>query len=86
MMKILRANLKSQEKEEEFGEDRLGRLRTCLWDLLEYPETSKVFYNGVGCLTFLPLLSIGLFSPFLLLEYPETCNVMMLLSCMEGEI
>ena len=40
--KILRANLKSQEKEEEFGEDRLGRVRTCLWDLLEYPETSKV--------------------------------------------
>ena len=31
-----------QEKEEEFGEDRLGRVRTCLWDLLEYPETSKV--------------------------------------------
>ena len=31
-----------QEKEEEFGENRLGRLRTCLWDLLEYPETSKV--------------------------------------------
>ena len=50
--KILRANLKSQEKEEEFGEDRLGRLRTCLWDLLEYPETSKVFYNTAGCLTF----------------------------------
>ena len=31
-----------QEEEEKFGEDRLGRLRTCLWDLLEYPETSKV--------------------------------------------
>ena len=31
-----------QEMEEEFGEDRLGRLRTRLWDLLEYPETSKV--------------------------------------------
>ena len=44
--KILRAKVKSQEKEEEFGEDRLGRLRTCLWDLLEYPETSKVFYSG----------------------------------------
>ena len=44
--KILRAKVKSQEKEEEFGEDRLGRLRTCLWDLLEYPETSKVFCSG----------------------------------------
>ena len=38
----------TKEKEEQFGEDRLGRLRTCLWDLLEYPETSKV---GLGNLT-----------------------------------
>ena len=36
-----------QEKEEEFGEDRLGRVRTCLWDLLEYPETSKVVALGI---------------------------------------
>ena len=34
-----------QEMEEEFGEDRLGRLRTRLWDLLEYPETSKVLFS-----------------------------------------
>ena len=37
-----------QEKEEEFGEDRLGRVRTCLWDLLEYPETSKVVALVLG--------------------------------------
>ena len=71
---IMNANVKSQEKEEEFGEDRLGRLRTCLWDLLEYPETSKVFYNRVndnrvGCLLIMLLLFcfcsvLGCFLPF----------------------
>ena len=43
----------TKEKEEQFGEDRLGRLRTCLWDLLEYPETSKVG-RGTWLMTMFP--------------------------------
>ena len=29
-----------RKKEEDFGDTRLGRLRTWLWNLTEYPETS----------------------------------------------
>ena len=38
-MSILRVFHKEQE--EHFGEDLGGRVRRLLWDLLEYPETSK---------------------------------------------
>ena len=30
-------------KEENFGDDLIGRYRTKLWDILEYPETSKAY-------------------------------------------
>ena len=31
----------TRAKEEDFGQTKLGRLRKTLWDLFEYPSTSK---------------------------------------------
>ena len=37
-----RENEEVREREEDFGDNLLGRVRTWTWNLLEYPETSKV--------------------------------------------
>jgi hypothetical protein len=38
---ISRKKTREREQEENFGNSRLGRIRKYLWNLTEYPETSK---------------------------------------------
>ena len=51
-----------KEQEEHFGEDLGGRVRRLLWDLLEYPETSKpaqfisVLSIAIVCLSTITLM------------------------------
>ena len=44
-------------RDENFGSDRVGKLRSFLWDLLEYPETSKAAQGVAFASIFFVILS-----------------------------
>ncbi len=46
---VSRLKQERRKMEEDFGDTRIGRLRKFLWDLTEYPETSKAAQVGEGC-------------------------------------
>ena len=50
-----------KEKDEKFGKTSFGKLRSFMWDLLEYPETSKLAQIITSTSIILIFLSTGTF-------------------------
>lgn len=65
----------SKESEEHFGDHLTGRVRRRLWDLLEYPETSKpaqfisVLSIAIVCLSTVTLMVTSLY------HLPPSCRL-----------
>ena len=59
-------------QDEDFGNDNMGRLRTFLWDLFEYPETSR----AAQALSFLSVFLIVLSTVTLMVESTLEDDVM----------
>ena len=55
--RLAKIRVDKRKKEEDFGESTVGRIRTYLWNLTEYPETSKAAQVS---LIFFPFSKLGI--------------------------